>query len=187
MKLTRLQLLKGLLATVATGILVPSALVESVRGASDLTAQERDIAAEVIGLRRKQWPGVTLPPVTAAWMTIPVTDERRGFGELTLPVSNGSGGYLVPPDVRDRVLMALGHPSRVSAAERENAKQVIDSWFWRGDNVQGEIWTTDMSQIVQAAFDDEMRKVITEENRIAEDRFLHGVPGGQMPVGILRA
>lgn len=155
MKITRRHFLKGLIVTAATGVLVPSTLVESVHGASDLTPQERDVVARVLGLRQKQWSGASLPARRPAWMTIPITDERWGFGEVTLPVSDSAGGYLVPRDVRDHVLMALGHPSRVSATEHENARRVIDSWFWKGDSMQGEIWTADPPKVVHFRFTEE--------------------------------
>jgi hypothetical protein len=38
---------------------IPQVLVEPFHGASDLTPRERDIAADVMGLRQKQWPGWT--------------------------------------------------------------------------------------------------------------------------------
>lgn len=54
-KLNRRQFLKGLIAAAAAGTIAPLSLVESVHGASDLTARERDIAAKVMGLRQEQW------------------------------------------------------------------------------------------------------------------------------------
>lgn len=60
MQTTRRQFIKTLLATAAAGIIAPQVLVESVHGASDLTPGERDVAAEAMGLRGKQWPGADL-------------------------------------------------------------------------------------------------------------------------------
>lgn len=57
MKLNRRDFIKGLLVAAATAVVTPQALVEAVHGASDLTPRERDIAAEVMGLRTKQWTG----------------------------------------------------------------------------------------------------------------------------------
>ena len=54
MKLNRRQFLTSL----GAALLAPkAALAELSHGASDLTPQERDVVAEVMGLRQKQWLG----------------------------------------------------------------------------------------------------------------------------------
>jgi hypothetical protein len=65
MKTTRRRFLKGLIATVAAGTLAPLSLVESVHGASDLTPQERDVAAGLMGIRQRLWNGHVLLPMLA--------------------------------------------------------------------------------------------------------------------------
>jgi len=55
--LTRRDFLKGILATAgAVALKGPLALIEPIHGAHELTAQERDVVADVLGIRRQVWP-----------------------------------------------------------------------------------------------------------------------------------
>jgi len=154
-QLTRRQFIRGLLAAAGTAaVLGPRALVEKVHGASDLTPQERDIAAEVMGLRKPQWSGFDLtfgnPPFhpNCRHMTFPILDERHGFGQLTVPVYQGPSGHLVPPDIRDKVLFALGHPSRVTITQHVIARQVVARWVWKGTSEHGAFWDSGITRAV---------------------------------------
>ena len=57
MQTTRRQFIRGLLATAATVAIAPQVIVEPFHGASDLTPAERDVVADLLGLRQKQWTG----------------------------------------------------------------------------------------------------------------------------------
>jgi hypothetical protein len=87
MKTTRRQFLKGLIATVAAGTLAPLSLVESIHGASDLTPQERDIAAGLMGLRQKQWSGFDDPRRYIVYPFVSGYDAKGDivFGQVKLP------------------------------------------------------------------------------------------------------
>jgi len=87
MNLSRRNFLRGLLATAATAAIAPQVLVERVHGASDLTPQERDIAADVMGLRQRQWKGWD---GASKYIIYPVLDGRDPLGrpqfsEIRLP------------------------------------------------------------------------------------------------------
>jgi len=139
MKLTRRQFLKGLLATTATAAIAPEVLIEPLHGAHDLTPKERDVVADVLGLRQKQWPGVDLP--STRWLRIPVMQANGFFSQLTLKVKSGPsvGGYLVPLETQKRILYALACPERVTRTEHERAYAATASWFWKAE--KGEIYS----------------------------------------------
>jgi len=146
MKLTRRQFLKSLLATAATAVLMPESLIEPVHGASDLTPQERDVMADVLGLRQEQWSGADLQSIRQRFMTIPVFDGDE-FKQVTLPVKNDPGGYLVPAEYRDELMLAAVGGFRVPIERTVKARKVVLSWYWKGTSENGEIWSAEIPEI----------------------------------------
>ena len=117
MKLNRRNFLKGLLATAgAVALGGPQALVESVHGASDLTPQERDIAAEVMGLRQKQWTGWDLAFGNPKWTTLAQAFGWHGhYVENSFDLRDtleaaftekGPSLVVIPIDYRENALLA---------------------------------------------------------------------------------
>jgi hypothetical protein len=86
MKTTRRDFLKLLgLGTLGTLLSPNAALAELTHGASDLSPRERDVVADVMGLRREQWVGWDLTPTWGGDNArFPYSFEDDALGDVTV-------------------------------------------------------------------------------------------------------
>ena len=100
MKFSRRAFLELLGGGVLGAVIAPqAALAELTHGASDLTPQERDVVADVMGLRREQWAGWTEPQGGVLVMMpgttiIGVDSDVRPSFSWTIEVTNPEQGEI---------------------------------------------------------------------------------------------
>jgi len=195
MKTTRRQFLKALLSTAGTAIVAPQVLVETAHGASDLTPQERDIAAQVMGLRKRQWTGYTFDRDDTLHYTFQA--DGPGWRRVTVPIFKG--------------IAADGSPLFGEMTFKVDLGESIEDAMNRARSYTDPlpplraVWTDDEKWIepgpamlfgrpvewisrteVESAIIDALNEEAQRQSREWEREFLEGVSCGKKPVGILR-